>query len=110
MQPEHPSLEQLILENASLRQEIAALKQENADLEILLETTTEHSDTVTAQLHNQAIQAVRDSEKRLLQFLEAMPVGVAVLDHQGYLYYINRKGKQLTRHRIPLGEIGRAHV
>jgi len=103
MQPNHPSLKQLMWENASLRQEIAALKQENADLEILLETTTEHSDTVTAQLHNQAIQAVRDSEKRLLQFLEAMPVGVAVLDHQGCLYYINRKGKQLTRHRIPLG-------
>ncbi|HBB33890.1 MAG TPA: adenylate cyclase [Cyanobacteria bacterium UBA8803] len=95
MLEEEPSREQLLLELASLRQEIKVLKQEKADLEILLEMTTEHSDTVEAELHNKAEEVVKESEKRLLQFLEAMPVGVVVLDAQGQLYYLNNRAQQL---------------
>ena len=36
-----------------------------------------------------------ESEKRLAQFLEAMPVGVAVHDATGKLYYTNQTGQQL---------------
>jgi len=47
-------------------------------------------------------EALSESERRLAQFLEAMPVGVAVLEANGQLYYCNHKGiellgKELTR-------------
>ncbi|MEP6523778.1 GAF domain-containing protein [Microcoleus vaginatus DQ-U2] len=38
---------------------------------------------------------VRESENRLTQFLEAIPVGVTVLDASGKPYYINRAAIQL---------------
>jgi PAS domain S-box-containing protein len=40
-------------------------------------------------------EALSESERRLAQFLEAMPVGVAVLDANGQLYYCNHKGIEL---------------
>ena len=40
-------------------------------------------------------QALGDSEDRLNQFLEALPVGVAVHDPSGNLTYINQVGKDL---------------
>lgn len=94
MQEEQVSRKHL-LEIRRLRQEVQKLKQDKADLEILLETTIEHSDTVEAQLQNQAEAAVRESEKRLAQFLEAVPVGVFVVDASGKAYYANRAAQQL---------------
>ncbi|MBD1911420.1 EAL domain-containing protein [Leptolyngbya sp. FACHB-16] len=40
-------------------------------------------------------QALTDSENRLTQFLEALPVGVAVHDPTGKLAYLNQIGKDL---------------
>jgi PAS domain S-box-containing protein len=40
-------------------------------------------------------EALSESERRLAQFLEAMAVGVAVLDANGQLYYCNQKGIEL---------------
>lgn len=106
MQEQEPSREQLLLEIARLRQEVEELKREKADLEILLDTTTEHSDLMTAELHNQALETVRASERRLRQFLEAIPVGVAVLDASGKPYYTNRAAKQLLGQGIePLATV-----
>jgi len=95
MQEEQPSKEPLLLEIEKLRQEVESLKQEKADLEILLETTTEHSDTVAAELHHRAQEAVRESDRRLAQFLEALPVGVFVLDANGKPYYVNQAAQQI---------------
>ena len=82
-------------ENKRLSREREALKQENADLKILLETSTEHGDTVVNQLKDQADEAVRESERKLAQFLEAVPVGVGVLDANGKLYFLNQRGKEI---------------
>ncbi|NEP62283.1 MAG: CHASE2 domain-containing protein [Symploca sp. SIO2G7] len=71
------------------------LQQEKADLEILLETTTEHFNSVEAVLQDQTEEAIRAGEKRLIQFLEAVPVGVAVIDANGKLYYLNQKAQEL---------------
>ena len=95
MQQEQLSRKQLLVEIQRLRQEVRGLKQDKADLEILLETTIEHSDTVEAQLQNQAEEVVRESEKRLAQFLEAVPVGVFVVDARGKAYYANRAAQHL---------------
>ncbi|HEY9811363.1 MAG TPA: CHASE2 domain-containing protein [Halomicronema sp.] len=43
--------------------------------------------------HSQELQ--RTQEARLAQFLEAMPVGVVVIDAAGHPYFINKKGKTL---------------
>ncbi|MGB7895375.1 MAG: adenylate/guanylate cyclase domain-containing protein, partial [Microcoleus sp.] len=45
--------------------------------------------------NSQLYTEVRESENRLTQFLEAIPVGVTVLDASGKPYYINRAAIQL---------------
>ena len=40
-------------------------------------------------------EALRDSERRVTQFLEAVPVGVFVLDASGKTYYANQTAQQL---------------
>lgn len=63
-------------QNLKLQQMNQALAQLNGEQAILI-----------AQLH--------DNESRLNQFLEAMPVGVFVVDAQGKPCYINQKAQQL---------------
>ena len=106
MLEEQPSREQLLLEIERLRQQVEDLKEEKADLEILLETTAEHSDTLTSELQDLALEAVREGEIKLAQFLEAIPIGVAVLDSLGKPYYVNRAGQQLLGQGIvPLNTV-----
>ncbi|MFQ5569659.1 MAG: response regulator [Rhodothermales bacterium] len=47
------------------------------------------------QRRRAADEALRESERRLIQFIEAMPVGVFVLDAAGHPYYANEAAKQL---------------
>jgi adenylate cyclase len=90
------SPEELLAEIERLQTELQILKQEKFDLEILLETTTEHSDSVTDQLHQEALAEARRSEKRLAQFLEAVPVGILVIDADKKIYFINRKAQEIS--------------
>ena len=71
------------------------LQGENADLEILLETVTQHHNVMTAELQNQAEEAVRESERKLAQFLEAVSVGVAVIDATGKPHFANQRAQEL---------------
>ena len=80
---------------ADLQAFLAILARDKADLEILLETTTQHGDTVEALLFDKAEEVVVKSEKRLAQFLEAVPVGIFVVDTTGKPYYANRAAKQI---------------
>ena len=80
---------------AELQSLLTIVSRDKDDLEILLEMTTEHSDTVAAELQSKAEEAVRESDRRLARFLEAVPVGVAVLDSSGKTYYINHTAQQL---------------
>ena len=45
-------------------------------------------------------EALRDSEKRLTQFLEAVPVGVFVVDVSGKTYYANQTAQQLLAKEV----------
>jgi len=49
-----PSRDDLYLQIKNLQQQVEDLKMENADLQILLETTTDHADAIETQLQNQA--------------------------------------------------------
>ena len=83
-----------VLEDA-LRQRAEEVLQEKSDLEILLENTTEHSTLVENELQYRAEAAARESERRLAQFLEAVPVGVLVLDAASKPYYANQMAQQI---------------
>jgi adenylate cyclase len=67
---------QLAEQNAQLQQMNHELAQLNFDQALLI-----------AQLN--------ENENRLTQFLEAMPIGVGVLDAEGKVYYINQKAKEI---------------
>ncbi len=66
------------------------LTEKNAKFQLLneeLEQLNRSQAALIAKLH--------ENEHRLTQFLEAMPVGVGVLDASGNLYYVNQKAKEL---------------
>ncbi|HEY9708241.1 MAG TPA: adenylate/guanylate cyclase domain-containing protein, partial [Oculatellaceae cyanobacterium] len=66
------------------------LTEQNVQLQQMnqvLEQLTHAQSSLIAQLH--------EKENRLTQFLEAMPVGVGVLDTEGKPYYINQKAKEI---------------
>ena len=75
---EEPATEQLLLDVQRLSAELENLKREKADLEILLETTTEHSDTMEAHLLSKAELALRSSEEQFRTIASATPVPVLV--------------------------------
>ena len=74
----YQSTEKLLSENTSLRQQLAALQQEKADLELLLETTTDFSTIIEAELQDQAKKAWRESEEKFRSIAEATPVPVLI--------------------------------
>lgn len=80
-----------------------ALAKDKVDLELLLETTTEHGDTVEDWLYNQAEEAVVNGQKRLAQVLDAVPVGVYVVDACGNPYYANKMAQQILGSAITAG-------
>ena len=66
------------------------LAEQNIELQRMnqvLEQLNQEQAQLIAQLH--------ENENRLRQFLEAMPVGVGVLDARGQPYYINQKAKEI---------------
>ncbi|MEQ8964032.1 MAG: response regulator, partial [Coleofasciculus sp. C2-GNP5-27] len=48
-----------------------------------------------AKENAQLYAAVRESERRLMQFLDAVPVGIFILDAKGKPYYANEAAKQI---------------
>ena len=101
---EEPSTEQLLLDVQRLSAELENLKREKSDLEILLETTTEHSDTMEAHLLSQAEFAVRESEQQFRAIASATPVPVLVSRLcDGLILYANAQVASLLN--IPLEEL-----
>ena len=78
-----------------LQRKTRELEEEKADLEIMLETTTEHHNQVESVLQYRAEETKRESERKLSQFLDGMPIGVAVIDAMGRPYFANQKAQEL---------------
>lgn len=66
------------------------LAQQNVRLQQMNQELAELNSQQTA-----LIAKLHESENRLTQFLEAMPIGVGVLDADGQPYYVNRKAKEI---------------
>jgi PAS domain S-box-containing protein len=45
--------------------------------------------------HAQLYRQVRNSERQLKKFLEAVPIGIAIIDAQGHPYYTNTKAQEI---------------
>lgn len=73
---EQVAREQLLFHIEHLRQELEEIKLEKADLEIMLETTTEHADLVESQLHREIIerQKAQAALREVNQELEKLSV------------------------------------
>lgn len=90
MQEEKPLQEQLLSDIKRLHLELEELKREKADLEILLETTTEHSDTMEEEWIGKAESIQRESEERFRAIAEATPVPVLIASlSKGEILYGN---------------------
>jgi PAS domain S-box-containing protein len=63
-------------EVSELRKKMAQLEREKADLELLIETSTEHSDDMVEDLFNKVESTLRDSEKRFRLITETIPVPI----------------------------------
>ncbi|MEG4940013.1 ATP-binding protein [Microcoleus sp. F4-D5] len=101
---EEPSREQLLLDVQRLSAELENLKGEKADLEILLQTTTEHSDTMEADLLGKAKVAALSSEEQFRAIASATPVPVLVSRlSDGLILYANAQLASLLN--MPLEEL-----
>ncbi|MEG4516585.1 MULTISPECIES: ATP-binding protein [unclassified Microcoleus] len=101
---EEPSTEQLLFDVQRLSAELENLKREKVDLEILLETTTEHSDTMEAHLLSKAQLALRSSEEQFRAIASATPVPILVSRLcDGLILYANAQLASLLN--IPLEKL-----
>lgn len=73
-----PSRDVLLAERAELREETERLKTEKADLELMMEMSTEHSDHLEEELLEKVESTLRYSEKRFRLIIETMPVPILI--------------------------------
>lgn len=107
---EHLAREQLLFKIEHLRQELEDLKLENADLEIMLDTTTEHADLVEAQLHNeicdrQKAQAALRLANRELEKLSVLDSLTQVANRRRFDDYLLQEWQKLKQEQAHLALI-----
>jgi PAS domain S-box-containing protein len=97
---------QLEGQNVVLKQEITdriaaqrALQKLNEELEQRVEKRTAELSQALGEI-TQLFHKLQENESRLAQFIEGLPVGVAILDVSGKLYYINRVAQQLLGKKV----------
>jgi PAS domain S-box-containing protein len=92
---------QLEKQNVLLKQEISERLAAQAALQKLNEELEQRVEERTAELSQALLEITRlfqelgENESRLAQFLEAVPIGIVVLDSSGKVYYTNRVAIQL---------------
>lgn len=102
--------EQLLFHLEKLSQELEELKQEKADLEIMLETTAEHADLVEAQLHSEIIErkkieiALNEANQELekLTILDSL---TQVANRRRFDDYLLQEWIKLRQQKAPIGLI-----
>ncbi|GET39743.1 GGDEF domain-containing protein [Microseira wollei] len=83
--PEEPSIEELLEEIENLRLEVDTLKREKADLEILLDTTTAHADSIVEMLHAMSLQLHESNKKLQAEIAERQRTETALRSSQSEL-------------------------
>lgn len=107
---EQMAKEQLLFQIEQLRQELEELKLEKADLEIMLDNTTEHADLVESQLHNeicdrQKAQAALSLANRELEKLSVLDSLTQVANRRRFDNYLLQEWQKLKQNQAPLSLI-----
>lgn len=102
--------EQLLFHIEQLRQELEEVKLEKADLEIMLDTTTEHADIVESQLHNeicdrQKAQAALSLANRELEKLSVLDSLTQVANRRRFDDYLLQEWRKLKEEEAPMSLI-----
>ena len=102
--------EQLLFEIAHLRQEVEELKADKIDLEIMLDTTTQHADIVESQLHNeicdrQKAQAALSLANRELEQLCVLDSLTQVANRRRFDDYLVPEWQKLHQEQAPISLI-----
>ncbi|WP_229641581.1 diguanylate cyclase domain-containing protein [Waterburya agarophytonicola] len=102
--------EQLLFQIEQLRQELDELKLEKADLEIMLDNTTEHADLVESQLHNeicdrQKAQAALSLANRELEKLSVLDSLTQVANRRRFDDYLLEEWRKLKSEHAPIALI-----
>ncbi|HEY9770828.1 MAG TPA: diguanylate cyclase [Coleofasciculaceae cyanobacterium] len=102
--------EQLIFMIEQLRQELKELKLEKADLEIVLDNTTEHADLVESQLHSeicdrQKAQAALSLANRELEKLSVLDSLTQIANRRRFDNYLIQEWQKLRQEQAPLSLI-----
>lgn len=86
----HRPRENLFKELVHLKQELKDVQQEKADLELLIETITDHSSYIEDDFKNQATAAKQETQEQFQSITEAMPVSVLISRiNRGEILYAN---------------------
>jgi PAS domain S-box-containing protein len=92
-----PSSEELLAEIAALREQVAALQQEKAELELLIQMTAEHSDRLTDELYSTVESTRREGEERFEVITNTVPVPVIISRvAEDVIVYANAASGELT--------------
>jgi diguanylate cyclase (GGDEF)-like protein len=102
--------EQLLFQIEHLRQELEEIKLEKADLEIILETTTEHADLVESQLRNeicdrQKAQAALHQANRVLEKLSVLDSLTQVANRRRFDNYLLQEWQKAKQLQAPISLI-----
>jgi diguanylate cyclase (GGDEF)-like protein len=102
--------EQLFLHIERLQQELEELKQEKNDLEILLETTTEHSDMVELELQKEisdrlVVEANLQKVNQELESLSCIDSLTGVANRRRFDRVLEQEWQRMTREEKPLSLI-----
>ncbi len=102
--------EQLLFQIEHLRQELEEIKLEKADLEIMLETTTEHADLVESQLRNeisdrQKAQAALHQANRELEKLSVLDSLTQVANRRRFDDYLLQEWQRGKQQHAPISLI-----
>jgi len=95
------SKDELFREIATLRKDVERLKMEKADLEVLIETNLEHSDSIEEDLLLRIEATLRESEKRFRMISETIPVPIIVSRvSDNTIFYANEPAANLFGYPI----------
>lgn len=102
--------EQLLFQIEQLRQELHEVKLEKADLEIMLDNTTEHADLVESQLHSeicdrQKAQAALSVANRELEKLSVLDSLTQVANRRRFDNYLIQEWQKLREEQASLSLI-----
>lgn len=102
--------EQLLFQIEQLRQELEEVKLEKADLEIMLDNTTEHADLVESQLHNeicdrQKAQAALSLANRELEKLSVLDSLTQVANRRRFDNYLLQEWQKHKQEKTPISLI-----